>query len=160
MQLHRIDRRFPLEDQVGELRDLQREGKIRFIGLSEVSVEQIDEARRVADIVSVQNRYNLADRAAEAVLRHCERHRLAFIPWYPIATGDLAQQGSALDTLARTFEATPVQVALAWLLQHSPVMLPIPGTASVRHLEEDLAAATIGLTSEQMRELESLGGGG
>lgn len=157
MQLHRIDHRFPLEEQVGELRELQREGKIRFIGLSEVTVEQIDEARRVADIVSVQNRYNLVDRSAEPVLEHCERHRLAFIPWYPIATGDLARPGSALETLARTFDATPVQVALAWLLQRSRVTIPIPGTASVRHLEEDLAAASIGLAPEQMRDLEELG---
>ena len=158
LQLHRVDRRFPLEDQVGVLHDLQREGKIRMIGLSEVTVEQISEARRVAEIVSVQNRYNLIHREAEPVLEHCERHRLAFIPWYPIATGELTRPGSVIAALARTVGATPVQVALAWLLQRSPVMLPIPGTSSVRHLDEDVAAATLGLSPDQMSQLEAIAG--
>lgn len=156
LQLHRVDRRVPLEEQVGELHDLQREGKIRMIGLSEVTIEQINGARRVAEIVSVQNRYNLIDREAEPVLDHCQRHGIAFIPWYPIATGDLTRSDSAIAAVARTVGATPVQVALAWLLQRSPVMLPIPGTSSVRHLEEDLGAATLGLSPTQMRELESI----
>lgn len=159
-QLHRVDRRWPLEEQMGVLRDLQREGKIRLIGLSEVSVDDIERARREAQIVSVQNRYNVLDRAAEDVLEHCQRHQLGFIPWYPIAVGDLPASESALDVVARAIDATPVQVALAWLLQRSSVMLPIPGTASVRHLEENVAAATVGLSTEQMRQLDALGSAG
>ena len=159
-QLHRIDGRFPLEEQLGVLHDLQREGKIRMIGLSEVGIEQITQARRVAEIVSVQNRYNLTDRAAEPVLEYCERHRLAFIPWYPIATGGLANPEPVLAEVARTVGATAVQVALAWLLQRSPVMIPIPGTSSVRHLEEDLAASTLGLSPALMRQLDAIGGAG
>lgn len=145
---------------MGVLRDLQREGKIRLIGLSEVSVDDIERARREAQIVSVQNRYNVLDRAAEDVLEHCQRHQLGFIPWYPIAVGDLPASESALDVVARAIDATPVQVALAWLLQRSSVMLPIPGTASVRHLEENVAAATVGLSTEQMRQLDALGSAG
>jgi aryl-alcohol dehydrogenase-like predicted oxidoreductase len=156
LQLHRIDHRWPLEEQVGELRDLQREGKIRFIGLSEVSVEQVEQARRVAQIVSVQNRYNVVDRAADAILAHCERHAVAFIPWYPIAAGDVTHPPAELAAVAHAIDATPVQVALAWLLQRSPVMLPIPGTGSVRHLEENVAAATVGLSAQQMRQLDAL----
>ena len=155
-QLHRIDRNFPLEDQIGALRELQAEGKIRHIGLSEVTVEQVQRSRALARIVSVQNRFNLVDRASEPVLEHCERERLGFLPWFPIATGDLPRRGGALDSVAREVGATPAQVALAWLLRRSPVMLPIPGTSKVKHLEENVAAATITLTDEQMRRLSQL----
>jgi pyridoxine 4-dehydrogenase len=159
-QLHRIDPLVPAEEQVGELRELQREGKIRHIGLSEVSVEEVERARRVADIVSVQNRYNLIDRESEAVLQHCERQGLGFIPWFPIATGRLAEPGGPLRGIAQDLGATPAQVALAWLLHRSPVMLPIPGTSSVRHLEENVGAAGIVLRDEHLARLErSLGGG-
>lgn len=155
-QLHRIDRRWPLEEQIGALRDLQREGKVRHIGLSEVSIGEIERARHEAPIVGVQNRYNVLDRAAEDVLQHCERHGIAFIPWYPIATGDVTRTAGPLDAVARAIDATPVQVALAWLLQHSAVMLPIPGTAAVSHLEENVAAATVGLSPEQLRQLDAI----
>ena len=155
-QLHRIDRNVPLEDQIGVLRELQSEGKIRHIGLSEVSVAQIEAARAITPIVSVQNRYNLADHDAEPVLEHCERERLGFLPWFPIATGELARRGGALATVAGELGATPAQVALAWLLHRSPVMLPIPGTSTGAHLEENVAAATIRLSGEQMQRLTAL----
>jgi pyridoxine 4-dehydrogenase len=155
-QLHRIDPKVPLEDQVGELRALQQEGLIRHIGLSEVTVEQIEHARRVAAIVSVQNRYNLADREHEPVLDHCEREGIGFIPWFPLATGRLARPGSPLQTMADELGASPAQLALAWLLHRSPVMLPIPGTRSVAHLEENVAAATIRLSPEQVDQLSRL----
>jgi aryl-alcohol dehydrogenase-like predicted oxidoreductase len=148
-QLHRIDPEVPLEDQVGELKSLQEEGKIRHIGLSEVSVEQIEAASKVATIATVQNHYNLANRAAEDVLVHCEQHGIGFIPWFPLATGELSRPGGPLDTLAATKGATPAQLALAWLLRRSPVMLPIPGTSKVAHLEENMAAAEIALTEEE-----------
>ncbi|WP_329012089.1 aldo/keto reductase [Micromonospora rifamycinica] len=152
-QLHRIDAKVPLEDQLGELALLQQEGKIRHIGLSEVTVEQIEAARRITPIVSVQNLYNLADRSAEDVLEHCERNDLAFIPWFPIATGNLAKPGGPLDAIATDHEATPAQLALAWLLRRSPVMLPIPGTSSVGHLEENVAAAQVQLTDAEYEAL-------
>ncbi|MEV4844849.1 aldo/keto reductase [Micromonospora matsumotoense] len=148
-QLHRIDAKVPLEDQLGELALLQQEGKIRHIGLSEVTVAQIEAAQQITPIVSVQNLYNLADRSAEDVLDHCERHDLAFIPWFPIATGNLAKPGGPLDAIATGHDATPAQLALAWLLRRSPVMLPIPGTSSVGHLEENVAAAQVQLTDEE-----------
>ncbi|MBO4163696.1 aldo/keto reductase [Micromonospora antibiotica] len=148
-QLHRIDAKVPLADQLGELALLQQEGKIRHIGLSEVTVEQIEGAQQITPIVSVQNLYNLADRSAEDVLEHCERNDLAFIPWFPIATGNLAKPGGPLDAIATGHEATPAQLALAWLLRRSPVMLPIPGTSSVGHLEENVAAAQVQLTDEE-----------
>jgi pyridoxine 4-dehydrogenase len=155
-QLHRIDPQVPLEDQVGELRALQQEGLVRHIGLSEVGVEQIEQARRIAGIVSVQNRYNLADREHEPVLDHCEREGIGFIPWFPLGTGRLARPGSPLQTMADELGATPAQLALAWLLQRSPVMLPIPGTRSVAHLEENVAAATLRLSPEQVDQLSRL----
>jgi aryl-alcohol dehydrogenase-like predicted oxidoreductase len=155
-QLHRIDPEVPLAEQIGELRSLQSEGLIRHIGLSEVGVEQIEQARRIAGIVSVQNRYNLADREYEPVLEHCEREGIAFIPWFPLATGRLARPGSPLQAMADELGATPAQLALAWLLHRSPVMLPIPGTSSVAHLEENVAAATIELTPEQVDQLSRL----
>ncbi|KWV33501.1 aldo/keto reductase [Micromonospora rifamycinica] len=152
-QLHRIDAKVPLADQLGELALLQQEGKIRHIGLSEVTVEQIEAARRITPIVSVQNLYNLADRSAEDVLEYCERNDLAFIPWFPIATGNLAKPGGPLDAIATDHEATPAQLALAWLLRRSPVMLPIPGTSSVGHLEENVAAAQVQLTDAEYEAL-------
>ncbi|MGN6444031.1 aldo/keto reductase [Amnibacterium sp.] len=153
-QLHRIDPKVPLEDQVGELKKLQDEGKIRHIGLSEVSVEQLQEAQKIATIVSVQNLYNLAKRDAEPLLDHAEANGIGFIPWFPLATGGLAKEGGKLDQLARKHQATPSQLALAWLLHRSPVMLPIPGTSSVAHLEDNMKAADIELTPEEVQELE------
>ncbi|ADU09411.1 aldo/keto reductase [Micromonospora aurantiaca] len=152
-QLHRIDAKVPLADQLGELALLRQEGKIRHIGLSQVSVEEIEAARAIAPIVSVQNLYNLADRSAEDVLEHCERHDLAFIPWFPIATGNLARPGGPLDAISTSHGATPAQLALAWLLRRSPVMLPIPGTSSVAHLEENVAAAGVELTDDEFEAL-------
>ncbi|GIJ12812.1 aldo/keto reductase [Micromonospora andamanensis] len=152
-QLHRIDPAVPLADQLGELALLREEGKIRHIGLSEVTVDQIEAARRIVPIVSVQNLYNLANRDAEDVLDHCERHDLAFIPWFPIATGELARPGGPLDVVATEHHATPAQLALAWLLRRSPVMLPIPGTSSVAHLEENVAAAQVKLTDAEYEAL-------
>ncbi|MGH8979566.1 MAG: aldo/keto reductase [Acidimicrobiales bacterium] len=154
-QLHRIDPDVALEDQVGELGRLQEEGKIRYIGLSEVTVDQLEHAQRIVPIVSVQNRFNLADRAAEPVLDYAERHGIGFIPWYPLAMGRLAEPGGALDEIARARDATPSQLALAWLLQRSPAMLPIPGTSSVAHLEDNTAAALVQLDDEEMKALEA-----
>ena len=154
-QLHRIDPKVPMEDQIGTLLDLQREGKIRHIGLSEVTVAQIEAVRRLATVVSVQNRYNLTDRKSENVLDYCTREDLGFIPWFPLATGDLAQPGSPLARVAERLDAQPAQVALAWLLKKSPIMLPIPGTSKVEHLEENTAAAALQLDHSIMRELES-----
>jgi aryl-alcohol dehydrogenase-like predicted oxidoreductase len=152
-QLHRVDPKVPLAEQVGELKLLQDEGKIRHIGLSEVTVEELDEAQRIATIVSVQNRYNLADRAAEPLLEHAEAQGIGFIPWFPLATGTLAGDGGPLARLAHRYHATPSQLALAWLLRRSPVMLPIPGTSSVAHLDENLDAGAIHLTDDQYAEL-------
>ena len=154
-QLHRIDPKVPVEEQVGELVKLQEEGKIRHIGLSEVSVDQLRAVQRLARIVSVQNLYNLAHRDAEPVLEACEQDGLAFIPWFPIATGELARAGGPLDALAKETGHTPAQLALAWLLHRSPVMLPIPGTSSVAHLEENLEAAGIDLTTAQQETLQT-----
>lgn len=158
-QLHRIDPQVPLEEQIGELVALQREGKIRFIGLSNVSVDQIRAARAVAAIATVQNRYNLVDRGSEDVVEHCERERIGFIPWFPLATGDLSRHDGLLTAFSERLGATPSQVAVAWLLRRSPVILPIPGTASVAHLEENVEAALIGLTDDQVAELGKLGEG-
>ena len=155
LQLHRVDPEVPLEDQVGELKKLQDEGKVAHIGLSEVSVEQIERARAVAPIATVQNLYNLADRSAEDVLEYCERHEIGFIPWFPLATGRLAKPGGALDAIVSRLSATPSQLALAWLLRRSPVMLPIPGTSSIAHLEENVAAAGIELSDDDFAELSS-----
>lgn len=146
LQLHRIDPQVPLEEQVGELALLQQEGKIRHIGLSEVSVSELEKAQQTARIVSVQNLYNLAKRDAEPVLQYCETHQMAFIPWFPLATGQLAKEGGPLDELAKRLHAKPSQLALAWLLKRSPVMLPIPGTSTVSHVEENIAAAEIELS--------------
>ncbi len=152
-QLHRIDGEVPVEDQVGELKKLQDEGKIRHIGLSEVSVDQLVEAQRTATIVSVQNLFNLANRDAEPLLDHCTEQGIGFIPWFPLATGALSQQDGPLAESARKHDATPSQLALAWLLKRSPVMLPIPGTSSVDHLESNTAAAGIELTDAEFEAL-------
>jgi aryl-alcohol dehydrogenase-like predicted oxidoreductase len=158
-QLHRIDPQVPLEEQVGELAALQSEGKIRFIGLSNVSVDQIRAARAVVAIATVQNRYNLVDRGSEDVVEHCERERIGFIPWFPLATGDLSRNGGLLTAFSERLGTTPSQVAVAWLLHRSQVILPIPGTASVAHLEENVEAALLGLTDDQVAELGKLGEG-
>jgi pyridoxine 4-dehydrogenase len=155
-QLHRIDEAFPLEDQIGTLDELRQEGKIGHLGLSEVSVEQLDAARRVAPIATVQNRFNLLDRGSKDVLEACERDGLGFLPWFPVATGKLAAAGGPLDELAEETGATPAQLALAWLLHTSPVMLPIPGTSSIAHLEENVGAAALDLTDEQVAQLDAV----
>ncbi len=152
-QLHRIDAEVPEEDQFGAIQQFIQEGKVRHIGLSEVNVDQVERARRFFPVASVQNRYNLGDREWEPVLDHCEAQNIAFIPWFPLNTGKLATAGGVLDTMARDLQATPAQVALAWLLARSPVMLPIPGTARVRHLEENIGAAVVRLTPEERQRL-------
>lgn len=157
-QLHRIDPKVPAEETLGKLKELQQAGKIRHIGLSEVSPEEIERAQKVVKIVSIQNKYNLTDRAHENALQYCEKHGLGFIPWFPVAAGKLAQTGGPLDTLAKRHQATVAQLSLAWLLHHSPVMLPIPGTSSVKHLEENVAAAGVKLSAEEWRKLESQAG--
>src|SRR5919204_1599905 len=144
-QLHAPDRSVPFEDSVGALAELREQGKIRLVGLSNVSVEQLDAAREIVPIATVQNRYNLEDRGSEDVLDACEERGIGFIPWFPLATGSLANPGGPLAEIASRLDATPSQVALAWLLERSPVMLPIPGTSSVEHLEENLAAAQLEL---------------
>jgi pyridoxine 4-dehydrogenase len=155
-QLHRIDPQVPLEDQVGALADMKAAGKIRHIGLSEVNVDEIEQARKLTEIVSVQNLYNLANRSAEPVLEYSERERLGFIPWFPLANRELARPDGPLASIAKEVGATPTQVALAWLLHRSPVMLPIPGTSSREHLEENVGAASIELSDEQAQRLEEL----
>jgi pyridoxine 4-dehydrogenase len=156
-QLHRIDDKFPLEDQVGELAALQQEGKIRHIGLSEVGVEQLEAAQKVAPIVSVQNMYNLTARTAEPVLEACEAQGLGFIPWFPLAAGPLAAEDGPLQRIAADHHATASQLALAWLLKRSPVMLPIPGTSKVSHLEQNVAAAEITLSDAEFETLSKAG---
>ena len=155
-QLHRIDPQVPAEDQFGLLRDLQKEGKVRCVGLSEVTVPEIEAAHGIVPIATVQNRYNLVDRASEEVLDYCTREGIGFIPWFPLATGELVKPDSELARLAERFGAKPAQLALAWLLGKSPVMLPIPGTSKVKHLEENTAAALIQLDDASMAELERL----
>ncbi len=150
-QFHRPDPEVPFEESVGALADMQKEGKIRFLGLSNVSVEQLNKAQEITQIVSVQNRYNLTDRDSEEVLEACEAQGVGFIPWAPVATGDLP--GNAVAKVADAHGATPSQVALAWLLRKSPVMLPIPGTSSVEHLEENIAASSLQLSDEEMASL-------
>ena len=156
LQLHRIDPKVPVEDQIGALTRLQDEGKIRYIGLSEVSVEQIRQVQRLTPIVTVQNLYNIANRKSEDVLEFSQAENIGFIPWFPLATGDLATTGGTLATIAKRLSATPSQVALAWLLHRSSVMLPIPGTSQVSHLEENTAAALLELDADTLRELDAL----
>jgi len=153
-QLHRIDPAVPVEDQIGELKKMQKEGKIRHIGLSEVSVNDIERAVQTAQIVSVQNKYNIADRTHEEVLQYCEKQNLGFIPWFPMEAGKLNKPGGALDHAAKSHNASTAQLAVAWLLHHSPVILPIPGTSSVKHLEENVAAAEIKLSDMEWQTLE------
>ncbi|NEY18971.1 oxidoreductase [Bacillus ginsengihumi] len=153
LQLHRIDPKVPLAEQVGELELLKQEGKIRYIGLSQVTVEEFKAANAITPIVSVQNLYNLANRESESMLEYCEANNVAFIPWFPLATGELAKEGSPLANIAKEHGAHPAQLALAWLLKRSPVMLPIPGTSSVSHVEENIAAAGITLSDEDFNTL-------
>jgi len=157
-QLHRIDPKVPAEDQLGALKDLQAEGKIKHIGLSEVSVRQIQHARTIIPIVSVQNRYSIADRGSEDVLQYCEMEKMAFIPWFPLAAGRVSGPDSRISRIAAQWKTTPSQVALAWLLARSPFMLPIPGTSKVKHIEENVAAAELFLKidASKMRELDGL----
>jgi aryl-alcohol dehydrogenase-like predicted oxidoreductase len=155
-QLHRIDPAVPTADQVGALRELLDEGVVRHVGLSEVTVDQLEEVRRELPVVTVQNRYNVADREHEAVLERCEAEGIGFIPWFPVAVGELARPGGPLDDLARRLDATPAQVALAWLLRRSPVLLPIPGTSQVAHLEENCAAALVELSDDDLATLDAL----
>jgi pyridoxine 4-dehydrogenase len=153
-QLHSPDPAVPLEDSLGALKELQDEGKIRHIGISNVSLDEFERAREVVDVVTVQNRYSLVDRHSEDVLDACGEAGIGFIPWFPLATGDLANPGGPLDEIERAHDATPGQVALAWLLARSPVMLPIPGTSSVAHLEENVAAGELRLSDADVRGLE------
>jgi pyridoxine 4-dehydrogenase len=153
-QLHRIDPKVPAEETLGALAELQEAGKIRHIGLSEVTTKEIEHAKKIVPIVSVQNRYNLADREHERVLDYCEKQRLGFIPWFPVAAGDLARPGGVLDNAAKKHNATVAQISIAWLLHRSPVMLPIPGTSTVEHLEENVAAAGLKLSDEEWEGIE------
>ena len=156
-QLHRIDSKVPRDEQFGVIADMQREGLIRQVGLSEVSVSDVEGAQKYFPVVSVQNSYNILSRKHEAVLDYCEREGIAFIPWFPLGAGKLAREGSVLDRVAKRLGATPAQVALAWVLKRSPAMLPIPGTSRVAHLEENVAAATLELTDEEFSELDRVG---
>jgi aryl-alcohol dehydrogenase-like predicted oxidoreductase len=154
-QLHRIDPKVPLEDQIGTLLELQKEGKVRHLGLSEVTVKEIEQVRKLARIATVQNLYNLTDRHSEAVLDYCTRENLGFIPWFPLATGNLAGEGSPLAAAAKRLNASPGQVALAWLLKKSPVMLPIPGTSKVEHLESNAEAALLEIDDDLFEQLDA-----
>lgn len=155
MQLHRIDPEVPLKDQIGELKKMKEEGKIRHIGLSEVSVDQLKQAQEITEIATVQNMFNLANRESEDVLDYCEENNIGFIPWFPLATGELAQEGGPLAEIAKEHDAKPAQLALAWLLKRSDVILPIPGTSSVDHLEDNIAAAGIELNDEEFEKLSN-----
>jgi aryl-alcohol dehydrogenase-like predicted oxidoreductase len=154
-QLHRIDEQVPVEESLGAIKKLQEQGKIRHVGLSEVKPHEIDQARKVVEIVSVQNMYNIGNRQHEDVLEYCTKHQLAFIPWFPVAAGKLAQPGGKLDAAAQAHGATVSQLSLAWLLHHSPVMLPIPGTSSLKHLEENIAAADVKLSDAEWTQIEA-----
>jgi pyridoxine 4-dehydrogenase len=151
-QLHAVDPKVPLEVSVGTLADMQREGKVRHVGLSNVSVKELERARKIGPIVSVQNRYSLSDRSSEDVLLHCEKHGIAFLPWYPLGDGS-ALKLAKVKKIAQKLKAPPAQVAIAWLLKKSPVMLPIPGTGNLAHLEENVAAAKLELSDEDFRSL-------
>ncbi len=156
-QLHRIDPKVPRDEQFGAIQELLQSGLIRYAGLSEVSVADIQAAARHFKVATVQNRYNLIDRSSESVLDYCEQHGIGFIPWYPLAAGDLAKPGSLLDRIAREHGASPVQIALAWMLQRSPVMLPIPGTSTRSHLEQNVAAAALRLSDQEFATLDREG---
>jgi pyridoxine 4-dehydrogenase len=154
-QLHRIDPAVPADEQFGVLAALKAEGKVAEVGLSEVGIEQIEHARRTVDVATVQNRYNLVDRASDAVLRYCTEHGIGFLPWFPIASGSLAEPGGPVAEIAERLDATPAQVALAWLLRRSSVMLPIPGTSSLQHAEENAGAADLELDTESVEKLDA-----
>lgn len=156
-QLHAVDPEVPIEDSIAALAELQQEEKIRLIGVCNVSVEELQRARQIAPVVSVQNRYNVADRSSEDVLGVCERDGLGFLPWFPLGSGRLADPGGPVAEIAQAHSATPAQVALAWLLQHSEVMLPIPGTGSISHFDENLEAVQLELSDEELRDLDELG---
>ncbi len=156
-QLHRIDEKVPAEEQLGLMAEVQKQGKVRHLGLSEVTVEQIEAARKHIEVVSVQNLYNVGNRQSEAVVDYCDREGIAFIPWFPVAAGELARPGGILDEIATQHEATHAQLALAWLLRRSPVVLPIPGTSSIAHLEENCAAAQVELTDAEYDALTTAG---
>jgi len=156
-QLHRIDPKVPRDEQFSAIAEMQREGLIRHVGLSEVTVEEIEAAGRHFEVATVQNLYNLVNRRSEDVLEHCEKRKIGFIPWYPLAAGSLSRPGGPLDSLSRKLSATPSQLALAWVLKRSPVTLPIPGTAKVAHLEENTAASSVVLSDEDFRALDALG---
>jgi aryl-alcohol dehydrogenase-like predicted oxidoreductase len=153
-QLHRFDPKVPVEESLGELKKLQQEGKIRQIGLSETTVADIQRAQKIVTVASVQNKYNITDRAYEDVVEYCEKSKIAFIPWFPLAAGELTKPGGALDKIAQAHKATTSQVAIAWLLRRSPVMLPIPGTSKVKHLEENVATADLKLSVAEWQSLE------
>ena len=155
-QLHRIDPKVPAEDQLGTLKELQAQGKIKHIGLSEVTVPQIQHAQTIVPIVSVQNRYSITDRGSEDVLEYCEKEKMGFIPWFPLAAGRVSGSDSPISRIAAQWKATPSQVALAWLLARSPVTLPIPGTSKVKHLEENVAAAELKIDASKMQALQGL----
>jgi aryl-alcohol dehydrogenase-like predicted oxidoreductase len=153
-QLHRFDAKVPMEETLGALKEMQKAGKIRHIGLSEVTVEEIEKARKSITVVSVQNLYNLSDRKHDPVVTYCEKNNIGFIPWFPVAAGDLAKPGGVLDTAAKRHGAKVSQLALAWLLHRSPVVIPIPGTSSIAHLEENTAAASLKLSADEWKEIE------
>lgn len=156
-QLHRIDPKVPREEQFGVIADMKKEGLIRHVGLSEVNTEEIEAAQKFFPVATVQNRYNLIERVSENVLDYCAQRNIGFIPWFPLAAGDLAKPGSVLESVARRMKAMPGQIALAWVLKRSPVMLPIPGTSKVKHLEENAAAASIALSDDDFRALDEAG---
>jgi pyridoxine 4-dehydrogenase len=153
-QFHRIDPKVPVEDSLGAIREMQKQGKIRHVGLSEVSPAEIERAKKILPIVSAQNQYNIGDRRHEPTLAYCEKHKLGFIPWFPVAAGALARPGGPLDAAAKRHHATVAQVSLAWLLHHSPVTLPIPGTTSIDHLEENIAAGAVKLNADEWKTIE------
>ncbi|HZY63998.1 MAG TPA: aldo/keto reductase [Edaphobacter sp.] len=153
-QLHRIDPHTPVEESLGEIAKLQQEGKIRHVGLSEVKTHEIEQAQKIVKIVSVQNKYNVSHREHEDVVEYCEKHGLAFIPWSPVGAGRLARAGGALEAIAKKHDATVSQISIAWLLHRSPVMLPIPGTSSIDHMEENIAAAALRLSDKEWAEFE------
>ena len=153
-QLHRFDPKVDVEESLGELKKMQEEGKIRHIGVSETTIADIQRAQKIVDVVSVQNKYNITDRAYEDVVDYCEKNKIAFIPWFPLAAGELTKPGGVLDRIAQAHKATTSQVAIAWLLRRSPVMLPIPGTSKVKHLEENVATADLKLSDAEWQSLE------
>jgi pyridoxine 4-dehydrogenase len=154
-QLHRIDPKVPVQDSLGAIKDLQKQGKIRHVGLSEVKPAEIKQARKTIEIVSVQNQFNIGDRKHDDTVAYCDKEKIGFIPWFPVAAGKLANPGGLLDQAATKYGSTVSQLALAWLLHHSPVILPIPGTSSVKHLEENTAAAAVHLSDEEWKSLEA-----